>query len=296
MTDATPNTTKAAIRQPVPPASRQATNTGTRTSRTTVSALAMLTSPGGRQHARPSGSPQPGRSAPAGRSVHPAGQRIPGLAGAPAAVTRARHQVHPLGPGRPGADDSPAASGAADRTVVAPSTSGAWCAARPLVTARRRCGSSMSTSTVSPTPLGGTLGHELVGQAREILDPAGDLASGQRARPARRPRCRPRRSSRRRRSRPSRASDRKCCSSATSASVSPGKPTMKLDRTPASGHAPPDLVEQRRRTARRRRSGAWRAAPARWRAGTTGRSTGPRPGWRSSPRPAPAAARRAAGS
>ena len=35
----------------------------------------------------------------------------------------------------------------------------------------------------------------------------------------------------------SRASVRKRCSSARSASVSPGKPTMKLERTPASGQA-----------------------------------------------------------
>ena len=52
---------------------------------------------------------------------------------------------------------------------------------------------------------------------------------------SRRPRCRPRRSSRRRRWRPAAPRVRKRSSSARSASVSPGKPTMKLDRTPACG-------------------------------------------------------------
>ena len=45
VTEATPNTTNAATRQSGPPASRHATKTGTRISRSTVSAFATLTSP-----------------------------------------------------------------------------------------------------------------------------------------------------------------------------------------------------------------------------------------------------------
>ena len=46
VTDATRNTTNAAIRQPVPPATRNTTNSGTSTSRSTVSALATFRTPG----------------------------------------------------------------------------------------------------------------------------------------------------------------------------------------------------------------------------------------------------------
>src|SRR5262245_12620639 len=93
VTDATPNTTNAATRQPVPPASRQATKTGTSTRRSTVSALAALTSPGpgragrdgaGRDGAGragfPGGAGWAGRAAPWGGSppgsTGPPGQRV----------------------------------------------------------------------------------------------------------------------------------------------------------------------------------------------------------------------------
>src|SRR6478672_2861120 len=84
VTDATPNTTNAATRQPVPPASRQATKTGTSSRRSTVSALATLTSPGpgsaGRDGAGgPGGAGRAGRAAPWGGSppgsTGPPGQR-----------------------------------------------------------------------------------------------------------------------------------------------------------------------------------------------------------------------------
>ena len=75
------------------------------------------------------------------------------------------------------------------------------------------------------------------------------------------PRCRPRRSSRTRR-RVQSAPVRNAASSSTSASVSPGKPTMTLDRTPASGARPGSA-----RAARGRLAVAEPAHPAQQRPG-----------------------------
>ena len=133
-----------------------------------------------------------------------------------------------------------------------------------------------------------------------------------------RPRCRPRRSSRTRPTTSSRAAVRNCSSSATSASVSPGNPTMTLVRMPASGAGARTWLDQLEEGL-----GAAEAAHPpqqrrRRRAGRTGRSTGttpgvvaiasssagphlgglevarPAPGRRPRPRPARAAASRAA--
>ena len=135
------NTTNAATRQPVPPASRQATKTGTSARRSTVSALAALTSPGpgraGRDGAGPAGCPGgagwAGRAAPCGGSppgsTGPPGQRVwpgRGAAGRASAV-----RSTPSDPVTLALTMSPTASGTGEATVVTPSTSGAWWAARP---------------------------------------------------------------------------------------------------------------------------------------------------------------------
>src|SRR5215831_10601050 len=134
VTDATTNTTNAATRQPVPPASRQATKTGTSTRRSTVSALATLTSPGpgraGRDGAGragfPGGAGWAGRAAPWGGSppgsTGPPGQRVwpGGVAGRAPAV-----RSTPSDPVTVALTMSPAASGTGEATVVTPSTSGA---------------------------------------------------------------------------------------------------------------------------------------------------------------------------
>ena len=70
---------------------------------------------------------------------------------------------------------------------------------------------------------------------RRSRPPARRSRPGRPCRRSPRPRCRPRRSSRRRRPRRAARAVRKSASSSTSASVSPGKPTMTFDRTPASG-------------------------------------------------------------
>src|SRR5215472_5979446 len=148
VTDATPNTTNATTRQPAPPASRQATKTGTSARRSTVSALATLTSPGpgtgGRDGAGWAGCPGPGT---AGRgctgwagSVGWAGRAAP-WGGSPPGCTGLPGQR--VGPGRGAAGRasavrstpsdpvtvaltmSPTASGTGEATVVTPSTSGA---------------------------------------------------------------------------------------------------------------------------------------------------------------------------
>ena len=130
---------------------------------------------------------------------------------------------------------------------VTPSTSGPWWAARPdtssdavLVARPPR----PAPATLLADPLLGALAVELLDQRADVLDPLGDDVLGQLARRRSRPRCRPRRSSRTpppRRGGPRRGTPR---ARRRRASVSPGKPTMTLDRMPASGARVAHAVEQ----------------------------------------------------
>ena len=124
-----------------------------------------------------------------------------------------------------------------------PSTSGPWWAARPSTPSDP---STDSTSTLDglADPLLGALGVELLDQGGDVLGPRADLVLVELAVVGLAPRCRPRRSSRTRRSRPCGRRSRKSQSVSRSSSVSPGNPTITLDRTPAAGARVADPLEQ----------------------------------------------------
>ena len=125
----------------------------------------------------------------------------------------------------------------------------------------------------------GALGHQLLDERGDPLDPRGDLVGGRACRRSSRPRCRPRRSSRRRRPRRAGRRSRNASSSATSSSVSPGKPTITLLRMPASGASARMRAQQVEEGLAASRSAASGAARSGWRAGRTGRSRARRPVW-----------------
>src|SRR5262245_29808288 len=169
VTDATPNTANAATRQPVPPASRQATKTGTSTRRSTVSALAALTSPGPGSAGRPG---RAGRAAPWGGSppgsTGPPGQRVwPGGPGV-------RRQVDPLGPGDPGTDH------VADRQRHGrghgrhPVHLGCLMGRPALVKLAAEILLDQDLHRLAD-PVGGALGHDFLGDIGQLVGAAGDL-------------------------------------------------------------------------------------------------------------------------
>ena len=241
VTEATAKTTNATIRQPVPPASRKATKIGHEHQP---------------QHREPVRHiDQPGRGPDAVLAVR-ASQcvwRWPGRPGSCSSIRSATRST-PSEPDTRTRTRSPGASGRPASTSVAPSTSGAWCAVRPPYRRPRRPAGSPSASGVGSAPRSAPRGSRRPGQPR----------AGPSARRPGRPAPRPGRRSRPASSCPgsvaasvpssseypkmpiasSRASVRNRSSSSTSAWVSPGKPTMKLDLMPACRRQLPDLLDQ----------------------------------------------------
>ena len=84
-------------------------------------------------------------------------------------------------------------------------------------------------------PVLGALRGQLLDEAGDVLGARADLVVVELARRTTRPRCRPRRSSRRRRRRRAGPRPGSRTASRRSSSVSPGKPTMTLERIPAGG-------------------------------------------------------------
>ena len=94
MAEATPKTTNAAIRDAVPPASKNSTNTGTRANLSIVSPFARLTNLGAAGELPASGLPRGGDPPePPARLVNSVG--LPGTS-LFFLVDQTRHQVHPL--------------------------------------------------------------------------------------------------------------------------------------------------------------------------------------------------------
>ena len=227
----------------------------------TVSTLAMLTRPGRRR-----GPAVAGRLAPAG-TVRPA-RRSPRPA-----FTRGRPGRRPSTRPRGRSRCRRRQRAVAPRSVVEPSTSGRLVRGPALVPAvaerlldehldvspirsSARWAMSSSASSANSATRGATSSSSTLprqaGRLGAVLVGVAEHAD---------------------RVQPRRAQERS--SSSTSSSVSPGNPTMKLERTPASGAAR-GSARAARGTARGRRTGASGAAPGRWRAGTTGRSRAPR--------------------
>ena len=188
----------ATIRHRVPSSRNSSqTNNGTSTSRRTVRTFAMLSTV-----------PACGRRPPADRVVagtRPSCARPRRRRGRrPRRRRRACHETRPTS-----ADRSSTCAG-----VTSPSTSGAWCAARP--SSRRSVGST-STSTTSPTRSSARWAVSSSASAVSVGDPARRSRRRRACRRSRPPRCRPRRSSRTRRSRPAGPRSRNRASSSTSA-------------------------------------------------------------------------------
>ena len=252
--------------------SRSTTNAGTSTSRTTVSTLATFSTPSGASRRGPSG--------PAAASV---------TALAPHGDHLGRCQVDAVGPSPPGARPAspPRRQHAAAQQSSDPSTSGRL-VRRPALVPRRPPAVLLDEHLDHlADPVRGPLGHELLGQPGEVAPPGGAIScliELGRQRPP--PRCRPRRSSRRRRSRPA---------APRTGTLQLGQVGVGLAREADDEVGPdarlraglPDLLEQRAEPLAVTEPPHRRAAPARSRAGRTGRSTGRRRAWRSSPRSAP---------
>ena len=165
---------------------------------------------------------------------------VPGRAAGrhlPAGAGHVRHQIGALGcrSPRPGpCRRRPAGRWPAPRWSRRPPGPGAR---RGRHSVPRPAGSSMRTSTVSPSRSAARWAMSSSARSARSSTRRATSSAGQLPGQGSPPRCRPRRSSRRCRWRRAGRRTGSCCSSATSSSVSPGKPTMKLDRTPASGHA-----------------------------------------------------------
>src|SRR5215469_2077849 len=154
VTDATTNAASAASRHPVPPANRHRTNTGTRKMRTTVKMLAMFTRPGASWR----GLPGPGVSA--------------GVA--LTAVSGARDEVGPRGLGHAG-----------DYQVARRQRAVRFQGGRPVHVRGLVRGAALVPAVAEhlldqhldrlADPVRGALRHDLLGEARELADPVGDL-------------------------------------------------------------------------------------------------------------------------
>src|SRR5215471_6955146 len=171
--EASPNVTHAAIRRTSPPDTSRTTNKGTRPRRRTVSAFAMLIKPGG--GTAPASGPL---SVP--RIVSPASLR--GSARPPVPVRCASRgfgqQVGALAAGhrRPGqVADGEAAHGSHLRGPVDLRGLVRGAAGVPAVAVLLLDEHIQDLAHA----IGGSLGHELVGQVRQILDPPGDLVGRQ---------------------------------------------------------------------------------------------------------------------
>src|SRR5580692_6033945 len=162
VTDATTNAASAASRHPVPPANRHTTNTGTRRMRTTVSALAMFT--------------RPGRGGLGGLVPPVGGLPWPGVSAGVAltAASGARDEVGSRGLGHAG-----------DHQVARRQRAVRFQGGRPVHVRGLVRGAAFVPAVAEHLlhqnfdrlahPVRGALRHDLLGEAGELADPAGDL-------------------------------------------------------------------------------------------------------------------------
>src|SRR5580693_6536563 len=172
VTDATTNAASAASRHPAPPANKHTTNTGTSRMRTTVSALAMFASPGGGGLVPLGG----GRGELGGLVPLGGGLPWPGVSAGVAltAVSGARDEVGSRGLGHAG-----------DHQVAGRQRAVRFQGGRPIHVRGLVRGAALVPAVAEHLlhqnfdrlahPVRGALRHDLLGEAGEVADPAGDL-------------------------------------------------------------------------------------------------------------------------